>query len=58
MVTLQGSKITALVHPWSVIVRMVLLPFDLGSFVTKSMESVEKGVVVSSGRIGCNGSQF
>ncbi len=41
--SLQGMNNAIFVHPWSVIVRMVSYPFDLGNLVMKSRAIVWKG---------------
>ena len=43
MVVEQGKNTAALVHPWSTIVKMALLPWLLGSWVIRSMATTWKG---------------
>jgi hypothetical protein len=43
MVSLQGKKKAAFEQSWSVIVRIVSYPFDMGSFVIKFIMMVPKG---------------
>src|SRR6266571_4736982 len=43
IVSLQGMKIAALLQSWSVIVRIVSYPWDLGSLTIKSMAITSNG---------------
>jgi len=45
----------ALVMSWSTKTTIASKPLDGGSFVMKSMETVEKGVALGSGGIGWRG---
>ena len=58
IILLQGSRITALVAPWSVMVKIESLPFDVGSFVIRSMVIVLNGSLSFGGVIGYNGRGF
>ena len=58
IVSLHGINITALVLPWSVIVRIESNSFDLGSLTIKSMLIVLKGSGDPSGFIGFSGGWF
>src|SRR5579864_2198006 len=58
MVSLQGSKMTALVQSWSVMVRMESYPFEMGSLTIKSIEIVWNGCALGAGAIGCKGGRL
>ena len=55
--SLQGTNITAFVQSWSVMLRMVSHPSDMGTLVMKSTAIVAKGCVVM-GVIGNRGGRF
>ncbi len=43
IVSLQGIKMAALLHLWSVMVRIVSYPYDLGNLTMKSIVITSKG---------------
>ena len=43
IIVVQGMNLATFKQPWSIIVRMVLKPFDLGRLVIRSMATTWKG---------------
>src|SRR6266702_7490158 len=52
IVSLQGIKIAALLQSWSVMVRIMSYPWDLGSLTMKSMAITSNGSALVSVVIG------
>ena len=52
IVSLQGMKIAAFEHSWSVMVSMVSYPFEGGNLTMKSIATVLKGNACNVGEIG------
>jgi hypothetical protein len=58
MASLQGRIIMAFEQSWSVIVRVESNPFEGGSFVIQSIDTVENSIASRSGVIGKIGGLF
>ena len=54
-VSLHGTRMTALVHLWSVIVSIESKPFDSGNLTMKSIATVLKGNTPGFANIGLKG---
>ncbi len=55
MASLHGTKITALLQSWSVMVSIKSYPCDISSLVMKSSAMVSKGIASGWGNMGCSG---
>ena len=53
IVSLHGIKMAAFVQSWSVTVRIVSYPLDVGSLMIKSKAMVWNGNALGIGNMGC-----